>query len=184
MGFPSIPKRAPKSVQSRTFCTKSVQKARFCPLLGALSGFGGHPTLLRRLIIWRFRLCGSYWNSPFWAVLCATKTPFKLTKAKEGSCHCASLSRRHPSGNTPPQTWTEEQDLMAGGNLVGGLDIFENPTGPPDPRSPKTPQQQKKKFQKTRKPRLSPKVDARSPKVDARSPKVSARSPKVNAKYF
>ena len=56
------------------------------------------------------------------------------------------------------------------------LDIFENPTGAPDPRSPKTPQQQKKKFQKTRKPRLSPKVDARSPKVDARSPKVDARS--------
>ena len=64
------------------------------------------------------------------------------------------------------------------------LDIFETPTGPPDPRSPKTPQQQKKKFQKPRKPRLSPKVDARSPKVDARSPKVDARSPKVNVKYF
>ena len=71
------------------------------------------------------------------------------------------------------------------------LDIFENPTGPPDPRSPKPPQQQKKKFQKTRKPRKSPKVDARSPKVDARSPKVDARSskvdarsPKVNARYF
>ena len=56
------------------------------------------------------------------------------------------------------------------------LDIFENPYGVPDPRSPKTPRQQKK-FQKTRKSRLSPKVNARSPKVNA-------RSPKVNVKYF
>ena len=48
------------------------------------------------------------------------------------------------------------------------LDIFENPHGPPDPRSPKTPQRQKNKFQKTRKPRLSPKVNVRSPKVNAK----------------
>ena len=90
-----------------------------------------------------------------------------------------ALGRRLPNGK--PQE-----------RLRCRLDIFETPTGPPDPRSPKTPQQQKKKFQKPRKPRLSPKedarlspkVDARSPKVDARSPKVDARSPKVNVKYF
>ena len=32
------------------------------------------------------------------------------------------------------------------------LDIFENPTGSPDPRSPKTPQQRKKKFKKNENP--------------------------------
>ena len=65
-----------------------------------------------------------------------------------------------------------------------GLDIFENPYEAPDPRSHKTPQQQKKKFQKTRKPRLSPKVNVRSPKVNVRSPKVNVLSPKVNIKYL
>ena len=57
---------------------------------------------------------------------------------------------------------------------------------PPNPRSPKTPQQllQKEKFQKARKPRLSPKVHARSPRVNARSPKANALSPKVSVKYF
>ena len=44
VGFPPIPERAPKSVQNRTFCAKSVQKVRYCTLLGALSGIGGNPT--------------------------------------------------------------------------------------------------------------------------------------------
>ena len=57
------------------------------------------------------------------------------------------------------------------------LDIFENPYGPPDPWSPKTPSNNKKKFQKLRKPRSSPKVNVCSPKVNV-------LSPKVNVKYF
>ena len=58
------------------------------------------------------------------------------------------------------------------------LRYFRKPYGPPDPRSPKIPPAtKKKKIQKTRKPRLSPKVNARSPKVNA-------RSLKVNVKYF
>ena len=63
-------------------------------------------------------------------------------------------------------------------------DIFENPYGAPWPTEPPNPQQQKKKFQKPRKPRLSPKANVRSPKVNVRSSKVNARSPKVNIKYF
>ena len=73
-------------------------------------------------------------------------------------------------------------------NTIGthNLDIFENPSGPPDPRSPKTPQQQKKeKFSETRKLRLSPKVNVHSPKVNVRSPKVNVKySPKVSVKYL
>ena len=64
------------------------------------------------------------------------------------------------------------------------LDIFENPYGAPRPTESQNPQQQKKKFQKSRKPRLSPKVNVRSPKVNVRSPKVNVLSPKVNVKYF
>ena len=54
--FPPIPERAPKSVQNRTLCAKSVQKRR---------SFWNRrkPHLLRRLIIWRFQLCGPYWKS-------------------------------------------------------------------------------------------------------------------------
>ena len=63
------------------------------------------------------------------------------------------------------------------------LDIFETPTGPPDPRSPKTPQQQKKEIPKTLKTPIIPKVDARSPKVDARSPKVDAPVPKSRRSF-
>ena len=44
-----------------------------------------------------------------------------------------------------------------------------HPYGPPDLRSPKTPsKQKKKKFQKPRKHRLSPKVNVRSPKVNVK----------------
>ena len=59
------------------------------------------------------------------------------------------------------------------------LDILENPQrGPPTHGVPKPPSNKKVgKFQKSRKPRLSPKVNARSPKVNV-------HSPKVNVKYF
>ena len=59
-----------------------------------------------------------------------------------------------------------------------------DPYGAPRPTESENPPATKKKFQKTQKPRLSPKVNARSPKVNARSPKVNARSLKVNVKYF
>ena len=80
---------------------------------------------------------------------------------------CPSQSRDHPApsqnsclhSSPPPQAGKEKAYTT--------LDIFETPTGPPDPRSPKTPQQQKNKNQKARK-RLSPKVNARSPKVNVK----------------
>ena len=68
MGFPPIPERAPKSVQSRTFCAKSVQKVRFCTLLGALSGIGGNPAfcadatgVLERLVGHCLGVWGGMW---------------------------------------------------------------------------------------------------------------------------
>ena len=52
---------------------------------------------------------------------------------------------------------------------------FRKPLRAPRPTGSQNPPATKNKFQKSRKPRLSPKVDARSPKVDARSPKVNAQ---------
>ena len=66
--------------------------------------------------------------------------------------------------------------------MINGQIFSKTPTGPPDPLSPKTPQQQKKKVQKTRKPRLSPKVNARSPKSKRSFLKVNARTPNRKAK--
>ena len=60
MEFPPIPERAPRSVQNARFCAKSVQKVRFCTLLGTLSGIGGNPTYCTDDFFLRFRLCGSY----------------------------------------------------------------------------------------------------------------------------
>ena len=57
------------------------------------------------------------------------------------------------------------------------LDLFENPLqGPPRPTESQNPPATKKKFQKNRKPRLSPKVNVLSPKVNVLSPKVNVLS--------
>ena len=54
---------------------------------------------------------------------------------------------------------------------------FRNPYRAPRPTETQNPPAAKKKIQKTRKPRLSPKINARSPKVNV-------LSPKENVKYF
>ena len=48
------------------------------------------------------------------------------------------------------------------------LAIFENPYGAPRPTESENPPATKKEIPKTRKPRLSPKINARSPKVNVK----------------
>ena len=127
--------------------------------------------------------CACAWGFP-WQILGLGRSLLRVAAA--GICSALQQQmrrrrrrRRRGARGRGRGGWEEAR----GGKRGGGI-FSKTPTGPPDPRSPKTPQQQKKKFQKTRKPRLSPKVNARSPKVNARSPKVNARSLKVNVKYF
>ena len=65
------------------------------------------------------------------------------------------------------------------------LDTFENPYGPPRPTESQNPPATKKEIPKNPKTPIIPKSKPRlSPKVNARSPKVNARSLKVNVKYL
>ena len=64
------------------------------------------------------------------------------------------------------------------------LAIFENPYGALRPTESQNPQAtNKKKFQKTRKPRLSPKVNARSPKSKRSVPKGKRSFPKSKRSF-
>ena len=65
------------------------------------------------------------------------------------------------------------------------LDIFETPTGPPDPRGPKPPSNKKrKKFQKPRKPRYFPKSKRYLPQSKPYPPKSERSCPKSKRLVF
>ena len=111
-------------------------------------------------------------------------------------CWATRLMRHQHLGTTLrlPNVWginfvqnytSKGQELHQ--NIFGDQEVryFRKPLrGPPTHGAPKPPSNKKRKFQKTRKPRLSPKIKVCSPKVNACSQKVNVLSPKVNVKYF
>ena len=76
VGFPPIPERAPKSAQNRTFYTFCANSAVLCTFRRSFWN-RRKPHFSRRLIIWRFWLCGSYWSLNSSRIFCLYSRRFR-----------------------------------------------------------------------------------------------------------